>query len=86
MQIISIPRAVTSISVWSILGDPGAVSRAWLKGATKVFKHVLENFRRAFSPGPTDCPWASEDGCGGTETFRCWQAFLGKTQLKTDES
>ena len=23
----------------SILGDPGAVSRAWLKGATKVFKH-----------------------------------------------
>ena len=23
---------------------------------------VLENFRRAFSPGPTDCPWGSEDG------------------------
>ena len=23
---------------------------------------VLENFRRAFSPGPTDCPWVSEDG------------------------
>ena len=22
---------------------------------------VLENFRHAFSPGPTDCPWASED-------------------------
>ena len=22
---------------------------------------VLENFRRAFSPGQTDCPWASED-------------------------
>ena len=22
---------------------------------------VLENFRRAFSPGPTDCPWVSED-------------------------
>ena len=22
---------------------------------------VLENFRRAFSPGLTDCPWVSED-------------------------
>ena len=22
---------------------------------------MLENFRRAFSPGPTDCPWVSED-------------------------
>ena len=22
---------------------------------------VLENFRRAFSPRPTDCPWDSED-------------------------
>ena len=26
-------------SLISILGDPGAVSRAGLKGATKVFKH-----------------------------------------------
>ena len=24
---------------------------------------VLENFRRAFSPGSTDCPWVSEDAC-----------------------
>ena len=40
-----------------ILGDPGAVSRAGRKGATKVFKH----FCRAFSPGPTDRPWVSED-------------------------
>ena len=23
---------------------------------------MIENFRRAFSPGPTDCPWVSEDG------------------------
>ena len=23
---------------------------------------VLENFRRALSPDPTDCPWVSEDG------------------------
>ena len=27
-----------------------------------AFPHVLENFRRAFSPDPTDCPWVSEDG------------------------
>ena len=27
---------------------------------------VLENFRRAFSPGPTDCPWVSEDA----ETYK----------------
>ena len=26
-----------------------------------AFRPVLENFRRAFSPGPTDCPWVSED-------------------------
>ena len=57
-----------------ILGDPGVVIRAGRKGATKVFKlgresrypgalpPVLENFRRAFSPGPTDCSWVSEDG------------------------
>ena len=44
-----------------ILGDPGAVSRAGLKGTTKVFKHGLENFCRAFSPGPANRPWVSED-------------------------
>ena len=27
-----------------------------------VLSPVLENFRRAFSPDPTDCPWVSEDG------------------------
>ena len=37
------------------------------RGATKVsfqfkaFPPVLENFRRAFSPDPTDCSWVSED-------------------------
>ena len=25
------------------------------------FSSMLENFCRAFSPGPTDCPWVSED-------------------------
>ena len=42
----------------NIFGGPGAVSRAGRKSATKVF----ENFRRAFSPYATDCPWVSEDG------------------------
>ena len=27
-----------------------------------VLPLVLENFRRAFSLSPTDCPWVSEDG------------------------
>ena len=37
-----------------ILGDPGAVSRVWRKGATKVATFVAP-------PDPTDCPWVSED-------------------------
>ena len=27
-----------------------------------AFPPMLENFRRAFSPRPTDYPWVSEDG------------------------
>ena len=27
-----------------------------------AFPPMLENFRRAFSPRPTDCTWVSEDG------------------------
>ena len=34
----------------------------------KVFKSVLENFRLALSPDPTDCPWVSEDGSFADET------------------
>ena len=40
------------LTVWKWSGEsryPGA------------FPPVLENFRRAFSPGPTDRPWVSED-------------------------
>ena len=40
------------LTVWKQSGEsryPGA------------FPPVLENFRRAFSPGPTDRPWVSED-------------------------
>ena len=32
----------------------------WYPGALSP---VLQNFRRALSPDPTDCPWVSEDGC-----------------------
>ena len=32
----------------------------WYPGALSP---VLENFRCALSPYPTDCPWVSEDGC-----------------------
>ena len=31
---------------------------------------MLENFCRAFSPGPTDCPWVSEDETK-TSIFTC---------------
>ena len=48
-----------------ILGDPGAVSRVWRKGATKVSKHGSNalNWKLTFvaPPDPTDCPWVSED-------------------------
>ena len=40
------------LNFWKYLGEsryPGALSP------------VLENFRRALSPDPTDCPWVSED-------------------------
>ena len=40
------------MTVWKWSGEsryPGA------------FPPVLEKFCRAFSPGPTDCPWVSED-------------------------
>ena len=30
-------------------------------GTQGAFPPVLKNFRRAFSPGPTDCSWVSED-------------------------
>ena len=55
IQRISCAQSGASIrlTVWKWSGEsryPGA------------FPPVLENFRRAFSPGPTDCPWVSEDG------------------------
>ena len=40
------------LTIWKWSGEsqyPGA------------FPPILENFRRAFSPGPTDRPWVSED-------------------------
>ena len=46
-------EASNRLTVWKWSGEsryPGA------------FPPVLENFCRAFSPGPTDSPWVSEDG------------------------
>ena len=63
----SVPSRCSLSLVESILRDPGAVSLTGRKGTENVFKHfrrawkLTENFRRAFSPGPTDCPWVSED-------------------------
>ena len=31
---------------------------------------VLENFRRAFSPGPTYRPWVSEDASDPSDAFK----------------
>ena len=53
----------------------------WKRSAESRYKGalppLLENFRRAFSPDPTDCPWVSEDDiiqvlkyCTKCETFR----------------
>ena len=35
--------------------------RTFSSTSGRALPPVLENFRRAFSPGPTDCPWVSED-------------------------
>ena len=124
----------------SILGDPGAVSRAGLTGVTKVFKHgqkspwvptltgpfpngqenagswlgtknalyycaqsgasihlnvwkwsgesrypgallpVLENVRRAFSLGSTDCPWVSEDVAAFAYMGKCFMSSHHRVQ------
>ena len=37
---------------------------------------MLENFRRAFSPGPTDCPWVSEDATGWAESVSTDEKLL----------
>ena len=53
--------ASNRLTVWKWSGEsryPGA------------FPPVLENFCRAFSPGPTDCPWVSEDETK-TSIFTC---------------
>ena len=35
-----------------------------VRAKERALSSVLENFRRAFSPDPTDCPWVSEDVVG----------------------
>ena len=50
------------LNFWKQLGEsryPGALSP------------VLENFGRALSANPTDCPWVSEDGLLTTPVYSC---------------
>ena len=37
------------------------IGEQFLLNSFREFLRVLENFRPAFSPYPTDCPWVSED-------------------------
>ena len=39
----------------------GSRENARRKFSSKSGRPLLENFRRAFSPDPNDCPWVSED-------------------------
>ena len=69
IQRISCAQSGASIrlTVWKWSGEsryPGA------------FPPVLENFRRAFSPGPTDCPWVSEDGWWPVICMEFLRSFL----------
>ena len=49
-------RAVATFWAMSLVGIyPGRAS-------PRAFPPILKNFRPAFSPDPTDCPWVSEDG------------------------
>ena len=65
---LSLKNLLLRTAAGPIEGHPRRLSRVERKGATKVFKYgrktlspVLENFGRAFSLDPTDCPWVSED-------------------------
>ena len=60
-------RASIRLTVWKQSGEsqyPGA------------FPPVLENFRRAFSPGPTDRPGVSEDAIIPVESIKYNLYFL----------
>ena len=37
------------------------IGEQFLLSSSRELVQVLENFRPAFSPYPTDCPWVSED-------------------------
>ena len=44
---------------------------------------MLENFRRNFSPGPTDCPWVSEDddSLASSRVLELWYMNLTAKQF-----
>ena len=49
------------------------------------FSPVLENFRRALSPDPKDCPWVSEDGGKPVGYLQAWPRIRG-FELETTEN
>jgi len=67
---------------WRPRGSPGASIRltVWkLSGESRypgALLPVLENFRRAFSPGPTDRPWVSEEVECYKVTLHCSHCYL----------
>ena len=50
------PQAFVLLLLQPILGDPGGVSRAGLKGATKVFNLCLKTFVAPFLPARLTAP------------------------------
>ena len=62
-------RAISknSSGCWLLIGHKKCfvllrpIGEQFLLSSVREFVHVLENFRPAFSPYPTDCPWVSED-------------------------
>ena len=50
----------------------------WEKRCAKSF----DNFRRAFSPDPTDCPWLSEDDSRDDTLYRVPSKSTGHFQIQ----
>ena len=50
------PQAFVLLLLQPILGDPGGVSRAGLKGTTKVFNQCLKTFVAPFLPARLTAP------------------------------
>ena len=59
---------------------------------TGALSPVLENFRPAFSPDPSNCPWVSEDALIGAHQHGIavasmnWKTLVSKTRLKNKQT